>query len=98
MAARFEFAGPRRCADGRGLAQDRARAVRVGGRLLADRESVEAHDGAAPPLAGGRAPLEGKGWNMHDGDHATLHEACAYVDSLTSTATAGRNERAGPEP
>jgi hypothetical protein len=41
---------------------------------------------------------EGKGWNMHDGDHATLHEACAYVDSLTSTATVGRNERAGPEP
>jgi hypothetical protein len=40
----------------------------------------------------------GQGWNMHDGDHATLHEACSYVDSLTSTATAGRNERAGPEP
>jgi len=19
------------------------------------------------------------GWNMHDGDHATLHDACAYV-------------------
>ena len=21
----------------------------------------------------------GAGWSMHDGDHATLHEACAYV-------------------
>jgi hypothetical protein len=22
----------------------------------------------------------GSGWNMHDGDHATLHDACAYVE------------------
>jgi len=41
----------------------------------------------------------GAGWNMHDGDHATLHDACAYVESLTSVAGAGRDEqRAGPEP
>jgi hypothetical protein len=40
----------------------------------------------------------GQGWNMHDGDHATLHDACVYVDGLASTATAGRDEqRAGPE-
>ena len=23
----------------------------------------------------------GSGWFMHDGDHATLHDACAYVGS-----------------
>jgi len=31
----------------------------------------------------------GQGWNMHDGDHATLHDACAYVESLTSTPGVG---------
>jgi len=41
----------------------------------------------------------GSGWNMHDGDHATLHDACAYVEGLTSMAGTGRDEqRAGPEP
>ena len=25
----------------------------------------------------------GSGWNMHDGDHATLHDARAYVTALT---------------
>jgi hypothetical protein len=25
----------------------------------------------------------GSGWSMHDGDHATLHDACAYVEALT---------------
>jgi hypothetical protein len=23
----------------------------------------------------------GTGWNMHDGDHATVHDACAYVNT-----------------
>ena len=23
----------------------------------------------------------GSGWSMHEGDHATLHDACAYVNS-----------------
>jgi hypothetical protein len=42
---------------------------------------------------------EGRGWNLHDGDHASLHDASAYVDALTSVAVAGRDEhRAGPEP
>jgi len=41
----------------------------------------------------------GSGWNMHDGDHATLHDACVYVEGPTSTAGAGRDEqRTGPEP
>ena len=41
----------------------------------------------------------GSGWNLHDGDHPTLHDACAYVESLNSGAGAGRDEqRAGPEP
>jgi hypothetical protein len=26
-------------------------------------------------------PCSGSGWCMHDGDHATLHEARAYVES-----------------
>jgi len=24
---------------------------------------------------------DGSGWSMHNGDHATLHDACAYVSS-----------------
>jgi hypothetical protein len=28
----------------------------------------------------------GLGWNMHDGDHATLHDARAHVENLTSAA------------
>jgi hypothetical protein len=31
----------------------------------------------------------GSGWNLHDGDHATLHDACADVESVMSTAGAG---------
>ena len=23
----------------------------------------------------------GSGWSMHDGDHATLHDACGYVEA-----------------
>jgi hypothetical protein len=35
----------------------------------------------------------GKGWNLHDGDHATLHDACAYVEALTGvTRTTGFRE------
>jgi len=30
---------------------------------------------------------------MHDGDHATLHDACAYVEGLTSTAGVGPDEK-----
>jgi hypothetical protein len=41
---------------------------------------------------------DSRGRNMHDGDHATLHDACVYADGLASTATVGREERAGPEP
>jgi hypothetical protein len=26
----------------------------------------------------------GSGWNMHDGDHATLHDARTYVENLTA--------------
>jgi len=41
----------------------------------------------------------GSGWNMHDGDHATLRDACAYVEGLTSMAGTGRDEQqTGPEP
>jgi hypothetical protein len=40
---------------------------------------------------------DGRGWNMHDGDHATLHDACVYVDGLASTATVGREEKAEPD-
>jgi hypothetical protein len=29
------------------------------------------------------------GWNRRDGDHVTLHDACAHVENLTSTAGAG---------
>jgi hypothetical protein len=28
----------------------------------------------------------GTGWCMHDGDHATLQDACAYVASLNNEA------------
>jgi hypothetical protein len=32
----------------------------------------------------------GSGWSLHDGDHATLHDARAYVESLTNlTSTTG---------
>ena len=41
---------------------------------------------------------EDSGWNIHDGAHATLHDARVYVDGLASTATVGRGERAEPEP
>jgi hypothetical protein len=30
----------------------------------------------------------GSGWNMHDGDHATLHDARAYVESLDGSISA----------
>jgi hypothetical protein len=29
----------------------------------------------------------GSGWCMHDGDHATLHDARAYVESVVAGAT-----------
>jgi len=28
--------------------------------------------------------FSGSGWCMHDGDHATLHDARAYVEALTA--------------
>jgi hypothetical protein len=35
----------------------------------------------------------GSGWCLHDGDHATLHDACAYVEALTGvTRTTGFHE------
>jgi hypothetical protein len=30
----------------------------------------------------------GSGWNLHHGDHATLQDACAYVETVTSTTGA----------
>ena len=32
----------------------------------------------------------GSGWCMHDGDHATLHHACAYVARLTDAHLTAR--------
>ena len=31
----------------------------------------------------------GSGWNLHHGDHATVHDACAYVENLTSSSRVG---------
>lgn len=31
----------------------------------------------------------GSGWSMHDGDHATLHDARAYVEGVTDITPAG---------
>jgi hypothetical protein len=30
----------------------------------------------------------GTGWHMHDGDHATLHDARSYIDGLDGAAAA----------
>jgi hypothetical protein len=32
----------------------------------------------------------GSGWSMHDGDHATLHDARAYVEALTAVTRTTR--------
>jgi hypothetical protein len=32
----------------------------------------------------------GSGWCMHDGDHATLHDARAYVDRLIGSLGSAR--------
>ena len=32
---------------------------------------------------------DGAGWCMHDGDHATLHDARAYVEALADVTRAG---------
>jgi len=48
---------------------------------MAHQQSVEAHDRATAPLARRRTPLQRISWSMHDGDHATLHDACAYVNT-----------------
>jgi hypothetical protein len=29
----------------------------------------------------GSLVTRGWGWCMHDGDHATLHDACAYIEA-----------------
>jgi len=38
-----------------------------------------------------RRRASGTGWHMHDGDHATLHDARDYVDGLE-----GKQSTAGP--
>jgi hypothetical protein len=35
----------------------------------------------------------GSGWNLHDGDHATLHDACAYVETVTGHAPTARSHQ-----
>jgi hypothetical protein len=37
--------------------------------------------------------ITGSGWNLHDGDHATLHHACAYVETVTGQASAPRSHQ-----
>jgi hypothetical protein len=41
----------------------------------------------------------GSGWHMHDGDHATLHDARAYVEGLADlTIRASRAHTSGERP
>jgi len=35
------------------------------------------------------------GWHLHDGDHATLHDARAYVEAITGHAPAARPHQPG---
>jgi hypothetical protein len=35
----------------------------------------------------------GLGWNMHDGDHATLHDARTYVENITPEQPEVRRRR-----
>jgi hypothetical protein len=30
---------------------------------------------------------DGLGWNLRDGDHATLHDACVYVETVAGVAS-----------
>ena len=38
----------------------------------------------------------GSGWSMHDGDHATRHDARAYVDTIVAAQTHHDDVRDGP--
>ncbi len=35
----------------------------------------------------------GLGWNLHDGDHATLQDARAYVETVTGHSPAARSHQ-----
>ena len=50
---------------------------------MAHCESLEVEHRVAPPLLVAQRCSSGSGWNMHDGDHATLHDARTYVENLT---------------
>ena len=54
---------------------------------------LEAEHRAPPSLARRRTPVQRLGWNMHDGDHATLHDARTYVESLTPEQLEVRRRR-----
>ena len=60
--------------------------VRCGGRAGETDRQKRRHRAPARPTTELRhrwlvaeQRCSGTGWNMHDGDHATLQDACAYV-------------------
>jgi hypothetical protein len=67
------------------------RGARCGSRLL--RPSTEGHRW----LVAQRRSDE-TGWHMHDGDHATLHDARAYVDGLDAAVSFGPQEHEPSQP
>ena len=64
--------------------------VRLGGRAGETDRRKRRHRAPARPTTELRhrwlvaeRRSSGSGWSMHDGDHATLHDARAYVEALT---------------